>query len=136
LATPFWPGAAVYIVIDRAAAAQAVESAQIIKISASRFQFSPNLIILRRGQLVTLQLTSTHRTYGFMLRALDVDTDITPGQTKNITVTLLHPGTFRAICDHYCGIGYGNMKMTIVVKDSAPEAAGRTNAHASYSGGR
>ncbi len=81
-----------------------------------RFQFSPNRITLKKGQPVTLQLTSADVTHGFLLRALKIDTDIPPGKTTEITVTPQVAGTFKAICHHYCGLGHGNVKMTVVVQ--------------------
>ena len=100
----------------RTSVAQAAEEPPVIKISASKFQFSPNQIRLKKGQPVTLELTSTDRTHGFLLRALKIDTDIKPGKTTEINVTPQVAGTFKAICDHYCGLGHGNMKMTVVVQ--------------------
>jgi heme/copper-type cytochrome/quinol oxidase subunit 2 len=36
-------------------------------------------------------------------------------------------GTFTAICDHYCGLGHGNMKMKVVVEEaSANDSAAKT----------
>ncbi len=57
---------------------RARESAQVVKITASKFRFTPDHITLVKGQPVTLQLTSTDRTHGFMIRALKIDTDIKP----------------------------------------------------------
>jgi cytochrome c oxidase subunit II len=108
-------------------AVRAAESPQVIKITASRFQFSPNQITLHKDQPVTLQLISTDRTHGFLLRPFKIDTNIEPGKTKTITFTPRAAGIFKAICDHYCGVGHGNMKMTIVVEDPQAKASGRTS---------
>lgn len=96
--------------------ARADTGPRLIKITASRFQFSPGRIVLKKGELVTLQLTSTDRAHGFLLRALKIDTDIVPGKTTDVIVNPQLAGTFKAICDHYCGLGHGNMKMTVVVE--------------------
>jgi cytochrome c oxidase subunit 2 len=111
--------------------AQAAESPQIIRITASKFQFSPNQITLHKSEPVTLQLTSSDRTHGFLLRAFKIDTDIEPGKTKEITITPQTVGTFKAICDHYCGTGHGNMKMTIVVEATTAKASDRNMVSAS-----
>jgi cytochrome c oxidase subunit 2 len=102
---------------------RAAENAQVVKITASKFHFTPDHITLVKGQPVTLQLTSTDATHGFMIRALKIDTDIKPGKTTEMTVTPASAGTFKAICDHYCGLGHGGMKMTVVVEKSAAEAS-------------
>jgi heme/copper-type cytochrome/quinol oxidase subunit 2 len=41
---------------------------------------------------------------------------VVPGKTGEFTVTPKTAGTFKAICDHYCGLGHGFMKMTVVVE--------------------
>jgi cytochrome c oxidase subunit 2 len=96
----------------------AIASAQprVVKIIAEKFQFSPNEIDLNKGEPVAIELTSKDTTHGFMVRPLKIDTDIKPGQVTRIEVTPQSAGTFKAICDHYCGLGHGNMKLTIVVK--------------------
>jgi cytochrome c oxidase subunit 2 len=66
---------------------RAEESAQVVKITASKFHFTPDHITLVKGQPVTLQLTSTDATHGFLLRALKIDTDIKPGAVIKKTVT-------------------------------------------------
>jgi cytochrome c oxidase subunit II len=103
--------------------AYAGESGEVVKIMASKFHFTPDHITLIKGQPVTLQLTSTDSTHGFMLRALKVDTDIKPGTVTRITVTPETAGTFKAICDHYCGLGHSGMKMTVVVQEATAKAS-------------
>ena len=98
---------------------------KVVAITASRFHFTPDHVTLVKGQPVTLELASTDTTHGFMIRALKIDTDITPGRVIDITVTPPAAGTFKAICDHYCGFGHGDMRMTIVVKE--PPATARSS---------
>jgi cytochrome c oxidase subunit II len=89
----------------------------VVKITANKFHFTPARITLVRGRPVTLELTSTDVAHGFMIRALKIDTDVKPGKLTDITVTPATAGTFKAICDHYCGFGHGDMRMTVVVKE-------------------
>ena len=39
-----------------------------------------------------------------------------PDPATTAEITPKEAGTFPAICDHYCGMGHGNMKMTFVVE--------------------
>jgi cytochrome c oxidase subunit II len=121
-------GLAVYSTPSRT---RADESAQVVKITASKFHFTPDHITLVKGQPVTLQLTSTDRTHGFLLRALKIDTDIKPGKVTQMTVTPATAGTFKAICDHYCGLGHSGMKMTVVVAEAGAKASSEKVASAS-----
>jgi cytochrome c oxidase subunit II len=90
--------------------------ARVINVTASKFKFIPQEIMLKKGLPVTLRLTSIDHTHGFLLRALKIDTDISPGTTTEVTVTPQVAGTFKAIGDHYGGAGHGHMKMTVVVQ--------------------
>jgi cytochrome c oxidase subunit 2 len=95
--------------------AAAEESPRVIEITAKRFGFTPNQITLKKGEAVRFRLTSEDVTHGFFLRPLKVDEEIAPGKTTEVTVTPQAAGTFSLICDHFCGVNHGNMKMTIVV---------------------
>jgi cytochrome c oxidase subunit 2 len=99
-----------------ASATPADDAPQIVPIAAQRYRFEPSTITLKRGQTVKLVLSSRDRIHGFMSKALGIDTDIAPGKPTEITITPRAAGTFRTICDHYCGLGHHGMKMTIVVQ--------------------
>ena len=97
--------------------ARAQEGGRVVVVTAKRFEFSPSEITLKKGETVKLQLRSEDVTHGFFVRPLGIDTDIAPGETKELTLTPQAAGRFRVICDHFCGAGHGGMKMTIVVED-------------------
>jgi cytochrome c oxidase subunit 2 len=103
--------------------ARAADGPRVIVITARRFEFSPKEITLKKGETVRLQLKSEDVTHGLFVRPLGIDTDITPGETTEVTVTPQVAGRYRAICDHFCGAGHGGMKMTIVVEEPAASAA-------------
>jgi len=89
---------------------------KVIPIVAKRFAFTPDHITLKRGEPVTLRLTSEDVTHGFFVRALKADELIEPGKTVYVKVKPETAGTFTVICHHFCGSGHGNMKMTITVE--------------------
>ena len=95
--------------------ARAQDEPRVIVITARRFEFSPNLITLARGETVKLQIKSEDVTHGLFLRPLGIDAEIVPGRVTELTVKPETAGTYRAICDHFCGAGHGGMKMTIIV---------------------
>lgn len=89
---------------------------RVVQITAKRFNFTPNQITLKKGETVTLQLTSEDVTHGFYMKALKLDEVIVPGKATEITLTPQTAGRFTTICDHFCGVGHGNMNMTIIVE--------------------
>ena len=106
-------------VVSAAALESAATAGQhkVIQIVAHKFTFDPNQITLKKGEKVTLQLTSRDVTHGFYIRGMKIDEEIEPGKTTEITITPDKAGTFPTICDHLCGLGHKNMAMTIVVEE-------------------
>lgn len=95
--------------------ARAAQQPQVIEIKAKKFEFSPSEITLKKGMPVVLRLSSEDRTHGFLLKPLKIDTDIKAGEVTEIAVTPDQTGEYIVICDHYCGLGHGNMKMKLTV---------------------
>jgi cytochrome c oxidase subunit II len=89
---------------------------QVVEIEAKRFQFTPSEVTLQKDRPVVLRLHSTDVVHGFYQKALGIDAEIEPGKTTDVPVTPHQAGKFVTICDHFCGAGHGNMKMTITVQ--------------------
>jgi cytochrome c oxidase subunit II len=102
----------VLVVTARASA----QEPRVIAITAKRFEFVPSTVTLKKGETVKLVVTSEDVTHGLFLRPLKIDTDLTAGETQQLTVTPQTAGTFTAICHHFCGTGHGGMKLTVVVE--------------------
>ena len=92
------------------------EEPRAITIITKRLEFVQSTITLKKGETVTLVVTSEDVTHGLFLRPLKIDADLTAGETQRITVTPQSAGAFTAICHHFCGSGHGGMKLTVVVE--------------------
>ena len=108
-------GIALAVVAPKTRLVHASDNPKVIEITAKKFEFTPSAITLKKGEPVTLRLTSTDRVHGFMSKPLKIDTDIPNDTTKDVAVTPDTAGDFTIICDHYCGTGHGNMKMKVTV---------------------
>jgi cytochrome c oxidase subunit 2 len=104
------------ILLLLAVAASAQTAPRVVDISAKRFEFTPNVITLKKDEPVTIRLSGTDRAHGLLIDALGVDLDADVGKPDQVTITPHQTGRFPAICDHYCGSGHGNMKMLFVVE--------------------
>ena len=104
------------VALAASARARDDEEPRVVEIVAKRFEFTPSTVTLKKGEAVRLRVRSEDVTHGLFLRALKIDTDIVPGQTRELTVTPETAGTFTAICHHFCGSGHGGMKLTVVVE--------------------
>lgn len=96
-------------------AASAADDANVVRISARKFQFIPNKVTLKRGRTVTLELTSLDRKHGFLIPALKLRADIPAGQSARVTLTPDKLGTFAFRCDLFCGGGHDGMTGVIEV---------------------
>jgi len=104
------------LLIASLASAQQPAPPRVIEISAKRFEYAPNVVTLKAGETVTIRLSSLDRAHGLLVKPLGIDLDADHGSPDEVTITPKVTGHFPAICDHYCGMGHGNMKMTFVVK--------------------
>jgi len=89
---------------------------RVVEIVAKRFQFTPNQVTLKKDEPVTLRLRSEDVIHGFLMKKLGIDAVIEPGKTIDVPLTPHQAGKFVTICDHFCGVGHGNMKMTLLVE--------------------
>ncbi|BDG09510.1 cupredoxin domain-containing protein [Anaeromyxobacter paludicola] len=107
--------AAVALPLLAAAPARAADPVTVT-IVAKRFEFTPKEVRLKAGQPVRIVLRSEDVTHGFFQRELGIDAEATKETPAEITLTPAKPGRYVTICDHFCGSGHGNMKMTFVVE--------------------
>ncbi len=90
---------------------------QVIRISASTFEFKPSEFTVKRGVPVLLELTSQDRHHGFKLSAFELRADITPGVVEKVQFVPDKIGKFTFLCDVFCGDGHEDMSGTITVID-------------------
>jgi len=88
---------------------------QVIKITAKKFDYTPNQITLKKGVPVVLEFTSADVLMGFNTPDLGARTDIMPGQVARVRIVPNKVGTFAFFCDIFCGSGHENMTGTITV---------------------
>ncbi len=100
---------------DRVAVAQA-KAAQTIEVKAYRYSFEPETITVHEGEPVTLLLTSKDVTHGVADADLGLPaTIIYKGKTSKVTFTPKKLGTFKVHCSVFCGVGHGNLVLTVKV---------------------
>jgi cytochrome c oxidase subunit 2 len=91
------------------------QSPRVIKVVARKFVFRPEEIALRRGEAVTIELTSADVVMGFNAPDFKVRSDIIPGTVTSVTFTPDKVGTFTFLCDVFCGDGHETMSGRLVV---------------------
>ena len=93
------------------------QAAAVITITAHRFAYEPNLITVKKGEPVTIELGSSDRLHVFVLAAFGIRLDATPDGRNRVTFTPQQAGTFLFHCDIFCGEGHEDMVGHLVVVD-------------------
>jgi cytochrome c oxidase subunit II len=96
--------------------ARAEGEPKVIPVTAKRFEFVPHELKLKKGETVTLHVSSEDVQHGFFNRKMKIDSDIPAGQSADVTFTPQQEGKFLIICDHFCGSGHGNMHLSVEVE--------------------
>ena len=98
-------------------AKQTAPSEQVVKVTAKKFEYSPSVIMLKRGVPALLQLTSLDRRHGFNCPGLKLQAEINPGAVTQVKFTPDKVGEFPFHCDVFCGSGHDQMEGTIKVTE-------------------
>ena len=108
---------AVVAVAHSAARAASGEGERVIKITARRFAYTPNEIVLKKGEPVTLAFTSIDFVHGFKVPGLGLRSDLPPGPPVLVHIVPEKAGRFPFLCDNFCGSKHEEMNGVIVVTD-------------------
>jgi cytochrome c oxidase subunit 2 len=95
----------------------ALAQEQVVKITAKKFEFTPNEVTVKKGVPVVLQLTSLDRLHGFSCPGLKLREDINPGKVATVRFTPDQVGEFPFHCDIFCGLGHEMMHGKIIVTE-------------------
>jgi cytochrome c oxidase subunit 2 len=91
---------------------------QVIKITAKRFEYNPNVITIKAGVPVILEFTSLDRIHGFTVPDLGgIRATIEPGKTTQVRIVAPKAGTYEFHCDIFCGDGHEGMTGKIIVTE-------------------
>ena len=101
--------------VARSAAQEVPNGEQVIRISASTFEFKPSDITVKKGVPVTFELVSMDRHHGFKLSEFHLRADIKPGAVEKVRFVPDKTGTFAFCCDFFCGEGHEDMSGTLKV---------------------
>ncbi len=94
------------------------QNEQVIKITAKRFEYSPNEIRIKKGVPVILEFTSLDRIHGFTIPDLGgIRATIEPGKVTRVRIVAPRAGTYEFHCDIFCGDGHEGMTGKIIVEE-------------------
>lgn len=97
-----------------------------ISLVAQTYSFNPSEIVLPRGAQVTFFATSRDVLHGYQLENTNINVELIPGEVATFQYTFDELGTYRVICNEYCGIGHQNMLGQIHVVNPSEIAQARS----------
>ena len=92
------------------------QTGRVIEIEARRFRYTPNEIVVKRGEVVTLALRALDFAHGFNLPDLNLRADLIPGQVVSVRIQPMQSGRFAFLCDNFCGEHHEEMSGTLIVE--------------------
>lgn len=102
---------------DASSAASLATEARVVRIEATNWAFTPNVITAKVGEKVTVQLVSFSGIHGIAVPELGIDAKSEQeGQTVTFDLPTSKAGTFPFRCNVLCGEGHKNMTGTIVIE--------------------
>jgi len=87
-----------------------------IEMTAEDFHFTPEVLHVKEGTLVTLKIKSTDGTHGFKLGAFGIDERLDENETKVIEFYAGQKGEYGFRCSHFCGLGHLGMTGTLIIE--------------------
>ncbi len=112
---------------------QTDQDAQVIEVSAKKYEFTPAPIRVKQGAKVQLRITALDRTHGFKINLNPDGSDkkgdpglifssnddclkLEQGIPTVVQFVARTPGTYSFHCCNRCGIGHGGMKGQLIVE--------------------
>lgn len=92
------------------------EAPHEINITAKKYEFTPNVITVKKGEPVKLVITATDRDHGFKLAAFKINQHLKKGEPATIEFTADKAGEFPFQCSVICGMGHHRMKGKLIVE--------------------
>ena len=93
-----------------------VDGVREVKVVAKQWEFSPNPIVVKKGEKVRLRIKSVDVTHGFALPDFGINEVLNPGQEITIEFKADKQGTFEFFCSVQCGEGHAGMRERLVVR--------------------
>ncbi len=92
-----------YGVTEENEPARAAQKPRVIDIVAKRFEYTPNRISLKKGELVTFRMESLDVTHGLYLDGYGINIKARPGLIGKATFVVDKTGRFTFRCSETCG---------------------------------
>jgi len=99
-------------------AMQAEQGAKIkeINLEAYQYGFSPDPVVVKKGDMVKFDITSRDVTHGVYIKEYGINVVVKKGEHKKKEFLADKEGNFEIVCSVYCGSGHSRMKGKLIVE--------------------
>ncbi|MBV9146582.1 MAG: cupredoxin domain-containing protein [Acidobacteria bacterium] len=87
-----------------------------MQVTMRRFAIEPDVIRVKQGQNIVLDVSTKDVEHGFEVQDLGINEPIQPGKPAEIPIDTSRKGEFRVACSIRCGPGHEDMTAKIVVE--------------------
>ena len=88
-----------------------------IAVEAKKFAFGPKEVRVKKGERITIVLTTPDFVHGFAVPDFNVRADAIPGKTVEVTFVADKAGKFTFVCDNFCGEDHDKMMGFLIVTE-------------------
>jgi len=89
---------------------------QNIHMTAKRYEYTPDVVLVKQGTHVILEIESLDVAHGFKLAQHEINVTIPEKEKVTVEFYAREPGTHHFKCSYFCGAGHFGMKGKIVVE--------------------
>ena len=90
---------------------------QEVRLEAYQYGYSPERIVVKKGETVKLLATSRDVPHGVFIKEYGINEKVEKGKDKEIEFIADKVGEFDILCSVYCGRGHHSMKSKLIVEE-------------------
>ena len=87
-----------------------------MSITAKQFEFTPEILQVKQGTHIILEIESLDVTHGFKIEKYGINVTIPEKRKVTVEFYAREAGTYPFKCSHFCGVGHLGMKGKIVIE--------------------
>lgn len=87
-----------------------------VKLEAFQFRFSPDPVVVKKGDIAKLEITSRDVPHGVYIKEYGINIPVKKGEIKKVEFLADKEGEFDILCSVFCGSGHSKMKGKLVVE--------------------
>jgi cytochrome c oxidase subunit II len=95
---------------------QSSDTGTEIRMTAKKYDFTPDTITVKKGDQVRLVITALDHDHGFKIEAFHINRKLPKGEPVFVEFTADQSGIFPFECSQFCGLGHKKMRGKLVVE--------------------